>query len=151
VNPSDGRSRHEEEVLTCSLRVAFPEMLEATLFASVRFHDTTSRGRLLNRFGKDMEGGECKVKSGEAWMSRCARAHSPSFSLPVDSSLADNLGKTLIYGLNVSVTFVSIAGKYSAPCSTQTDDLTCSLFLPSHSRRRNPIFGRCFLPWSALL
>lgn len=61
-------------------------MLETVLFASVRFHDTTSRGRLLNRFGKDLEG--------------------------VDSSLADNLGKTLIYGLNVSVTFISIAGEF---------------------------------------
>lgn len=31
-------------------------MLETVLFATLRFHDTTSRGRLLNRFGKDVEG-----------------------------------------------------------------------------------------------
>ena len=31
-------------------------MLETVLFAPLRFHDTTSRGRLLNRFGKDIEG-----------------------------------------------------------------------------------------------
>lgn len=58
-------------------------MLEAVLFATIRFHDTISTGRLLNRFGKDLEG--------------------------VDSSLADNLGRTIIYGLNICVTFVSIA------------------------------------------
>lgn len=33
-----------------------PELLEAVLFAHIRFHDTVSRGRLLNRFGKDFEG-----------------------------------------------------------------------------------------------
>ncbi len=32
------------------------ELLEAVLFANIRFHDTVSRGRLLNRFGKDFEG-----------------------------------------------------------------------------------------------
>ena len=26
------------------------------LFATIRFHDTVSRGRLLNRFGQDFEG-----------------------------------------------------------------------------------------------
>jgi hypothetical protein len=31
-------------------------LLEAVLFAEIRFHDTISRGRLLNRFGKDFEG-----------------------------------------------------------------------------------------------
>ncbi|KAL0563807.1 hypothetical protein V5O48_018256, partial [Marasmius crinis-equi] len=30
-------------------------LLETVLFANVRFHDTVSRGRLLNRFGKDFE------------------------------------------------------------------------------------------------
>lgn len=38
-----------------SLSLLPSEMLETVLFASVRFHDTTSRGRLLNRFGKDLE------------------------------------------------------------------------------------------------
>lgn len=32
------------------------ELLETILFANIRFHDTVSRGRLLNRFGKDFEG-----------------------------------------------------------------------------------------------
>lgn len=31
-------------------------LLETVLFANIRFHDTVSRGRLLNRFGKDFEG-----------------------------------------------------------------------------------------------
>ncbi|OCF33530.1 ATP-binding cassette transporter [Kwoniella heveanensis BCC8398] len=57
-------------------------MLESVLFSTLRFHDTTSRGRLLNRFGKDIEG--------------------------LDSSTADNFVKSASYGLNVVVTFVSI-------------------------------------------
>ncbi|WRT69694.1 uncharacterized protein IL334_006684 [Kwoniella shivajii] len=57
-------------------------MLESVLFSTLRFHDTTSRGRLLNRFGKDIEG--------------------------LDSSTADNLVRSMAYGLNVMVTFVSI-------------------------------------------
>ncbi|KAJ9107494.1 hypothetical protein QFC21_000949 [Naganishia friedmannii] len=64
-------------------------MLERILFATIRFHDTSVRGRTLNRFGKDMEG--------------------------LDSSTADNFGKTVFYALNIVVTFSSIAyvgGKY---------------------------------------
>ncbi|KAK8849677.1 hypothetical protein IAR55_005012 [Kwoniella newhampshirensis] len=57
-------------------------MLESVLFSTLRFHDTTSRGRLLNRFGKDIEG--------------------------LDSSTADNFVRSIAYGLNVIVTFVSI-------------------------------------------
>jgi ABC-type multidrug transport system fused ATPase/permease subunit len=58
------------------------ELLESVLFANIRFHDTTNRGRLLNRFGKDFEG--------------------------LDSNLADNFGRTVIYALSVTTTFVSI-------------------------------------------
>ena len=36
--------------------VNFLGLLDAVLFANIRFHDTVSRGRLLNRFGKDFEG-----------------------------------------------------------------------------------------------
>ena len=36
--------------------VLYQRLLETILFASIRFHDTVSRGRLLNRFGKDFEG-----------------------------------------------------------------------------------------------
>ncbi|WVO13896.1 hypothetical protein L204_101520 [Cryptococcus depauperatus] len=57
-------------------------MLESVLFSTLRFHDTTSRGRLLNRFGKDIEG--------------------------LDSSTAEHFIETVAYGLNVVVTFVSI-------------------------------------------
>ncbi|KAF8761854.1 Multidrug resistance-associated ABC transporter [Rhizoctonia solani] len=57
-------------------------LLEAVLFANIRFHDTISKGRLLNRFGKDFEG--------------------------VDSSVADNLGRTIMYALSVLVTFVTV-------------------------------------------
>lgn len=37
-------------------RVLYQRLLETVLFAHIRFHDTVSRGRLLNRFGKDFEG-----------------------------------------------------------------------------------------------
>ncbi|OXG63652.1 ATP-binding cassette transporter [Cryptococcus neoformans CHC193] len=57
-------------------------MLKSVLFSTLRFHDTTSRGRLLNRFGKDIEG--------------------------LDSSTADNFVRSAAYGLNVVVTFISI-------------------------------------------
>ncbi|EIW71535.1 hypothetical protein TREMEDRAFT_42903 [Tremella mesenterica DSM 1558] len=57
-------------------------MLEAVLFAKLRFHDTTSRGRLLNRFGKDIEG--------------------------LDSSMADNFVRSISYGLSATVTVCSI-------------------------------------------
>jgi ABC-type multidrug transport system fused ATPase/permease subunit len=52
------------------------------LFAKIRFHDTVSRGRLLNRFGKDLE--------------------------TIDSNHADNFGRTVIYCLNVFVTVITI-------------------------------------------
>jgi hypothetical protein len=37
------------------------ELLETVLFANTQFHDTVSRGRLLNRFGEDFEGRSCSV------------------------------------------------------------------------------------------
>ncbi|WWC65828.1 uncharacterized protein I303_108450 [Kwoniella dejecticola CBS 10117] len=63
-------------------RVLHNAMLESVLFSTLRFHDTTSRGRLLNRFGKDIEG--------------------------LDSSTADNFVRSVAYALNVIVTLVSI-------------------------------------------
>ena len=36
--------------------VLYKRLLESILFADIRFHDTVSRGRVLNRFGKDFEG-----------------------------------------------------------------------------------------------
>ncbi|EIN08192.1 multidrug resistance-associated ABC transporter [Punctularia strigosozonata HHB-11173 SS5] len=62
--------------------VLYKRLLEAVLFAHIRFHDTVSRGRLLNRFGKDFEG--------------------------IDSSLADNFGRSIINALSVATTFVTI-------------------------------------------
>ena len=37
-------------------RVLHERLLESLLFANIRFQDTVSRGRSLNRFGKDMSG-----------------------------------------------------------------------------------------------
>ncbi|KAG2008510.1 ATP-binding cassette transporter [Coprinopsis cinerea AmutBmut pab1-1] len=66
--------------------VLYKKLLETVLFANIRFHDTVSRGRLLNRFGKDFEG--------------------------IDSQLAGNLGYTTIMGLSAltSVITVSVVG-----------------------------------------
>ncbi|KAH8822793.1 P-loop containing nucleoside triphosphate hydrolase protein [Flagelloscypha sp. PMI_526] len=58
-------------------KTLYKKLLEAILFAQVRFHDTTSRGRILNRFGKDFEG--------------------------IDDALANTMSQTLITGLQLSV------------------------------------------------
>ncbi|KAF9788298.1 multidrug resistance-associated ABC transporter [Thelephora terrestris] len=63
--------------------ILYERLLEGVLFAKIRFHDTVSRGRLLNRFGKDFEG--------------------------IDSSLSDNLGRSIINGLSVLTTFITIS------------------------------------------
>lgn len=57
-------------------------MLKSVLFAPLRFHDTTNRGRLLNRFGKDIEG--------------------------LDSKMANNFSRSVQYGLNVVCTITVI-------------------------------------------
>ncbi|TFY65276.1 hypothetical protein EVJ58_g2068 [Rhodofomes roseus] len=62
--------------------VLYKRLLEGVLFANIRFHDTVSRGRLLNRFGKDFEG--------------------------VDSNLPDNFGRSVAYTLSAATTFVTI-------------------------------------------
>ncbi|KAI9510285.1 ATP-binding cassette transporter [Russula earlei] len=64
--------------------VLYKGLLEAVLFANIRFHDTVSRGRLLNRFGKDFEVG-------------------------IDSNLSDNFGRTIVGALSVITTFLSIS------------------------------------------
>ncbi|EGO03880.1 hypothetical protein SERLA73DRAFT_84054 [Serpula lacrymans var. lacrymans S7.3] len=63
--------------------VLYKRLLETVLFANIRFHDTISRGRLLNRFGKDFEG--------------------------IDSRMSDNFGRGVIYGLNAFTTIVTIS------------------------------------------
>jgi ABC-type multidrug transport system fused ATPase/permease subunit len=62
--------------------ILYERLLETVLFANLRFHDTVSRGRLLNRFGKDFEG--------------------------IDSSLSDNLGRSTMYLLSTLTTFVTL-------------------------------------------
>lgn len=61
----------------------YRSLLEAVLFADIRFHDTVSRGRVLNRFGKDFEG--------------------------IDSSLSDNFGRSLFYAVSAGTTIVSVS------------------------------------------
>ena len=39
-----------------ALTVLYERLLETVLFANIRFHDTVSRGQLLNQFGKDFKG-----------------------------------------------------------------------------------------------
>jgi ABC-type multidrug transport system fused ATPase/permease subunit len=61
----------------------YERLLECVLFAKIRFHDTVSRGRLLNRFGKDFEG--------------------------IDSSLSDHFGRSIINGMSAFATFIAIS------------------------------------------
>ncbi|KDR79985.1 hypothetical protein GALMADRAFT_242167 [Galerina marginata CBS 339.88] len=69
-------SVHASEVL-------YKRLLETILFANIRFHDTVSRGRVLNRFGKDFEG--------------------------IDSTLSDNFGRSVIYALSAMTTLVTVS------------------------------------------
>lgn len=62
--------------------ILYKRLLECVLFAKIRFHDTVSRGRLLNRFGKDFEG--------------------------IDSNLSDHFGRSIMYGLSALTTFTTI-------------------------------------------
>ncbi|KAJ7512914.1 multidrug resistance-associated ABC transporter [Mycena galericulata] len=64
-------------------RVLYKRLLEAVLFANIRFHDTVSRGRVLNRFGKDFEG--------------------------IDSSLSDNFGRSTVYLISSITTIITIS------------------------------------------
>ncbi|KAF9031702.1 multidrug resistance-associated ABC transporter [Hymenopellis radicata] len=64
----------------CSLTLG---LLETVLFTNIRFHDTVSRGRLLNRFGKDFEG--------------------------IDSNLSDNFGRSFMYGIASVTTLITIS------------------------------------------
>ncbi|KAG8779851.1 hypothetical protein FRC12_023787 [Ceratobasidium sp. 428] len=75
-------------------------LLEAVLFATVRFHDTISRGRLLNRFGKDFEGLDSSkyIQQTVGILAKQARC----------KEIADDLGHTFVYALNILVTFVTI-------------------------------------------
>ncbi|KAF7343123.1 ATP-dependent bile acid permease [Mycena venus] len=63
--------------------ILYKRLLQAVLFAPIRFHDTISRGRLLNRFGKDFEG--------------------------IDSNLPDNFRKSTIYLISTITTVVTVS------------------------------------------
>lgn len=62
--------------------ILYKRLLERVLFAKIRFHDTVSRGRLLNRFGKDFEG--------------------------IDSGLADHFGRSIMHAMSALATFATI-------------------------------------------
>ncbi|KAK7685596.1 hypothetical protein QCA50_011463 [Cerrena zonata] len=64
-------------------KVLHQRLLEGVLFANIRFHDTISRGRLLNRFGKDFEG--------------------------IDSNLPDNFGRSVIFGLSAMTSTITVS------------------------------------------
>lgn len=63
--------------------ILYKRLLETVLFTNIRFHDTVSRGRLLNRFGKDFEG--------------------------IDSSLSDNFGRSIMYGLSAATSIITVS------------------------------------------
>ncbi|KAJ7065610.1 multidrug resistance-associated ABC transporter [Mycena amicta] len=64
-------------------KLLYKKLLEAVLFAEIRFHDTVSRGRVLNRFGKDFEG--------------------------IDSNLPDNIGNTFLHAISTVTTIIAIS------------------------------------------
>ena len=78
------------------------ELLETVLFAKIRFHDTVSRGRLLNRFGKDFES-ESKIIATDVFDGQLF-----SLESAIDSVLADHFGRTIVLGLNVLTTVLTI-------------------------------------------
>ncbi|KAJ7126325.1 P-loop containing nucleoside triphosphate hydrolase protein [Mycena epipterygia] len=63
--------------------VLYKRLLETVLFANIRFHDTISRGRVLNRFGKDFEG--------------------------IDSGLTNNFGRSTVYFISSITTILTIS------------------------------------------
>lgn len=82
--------------------VLYERLLESILFADIRFHDTVSRGRVLNRFGKDFEGNS---------FSACDLFFTQSIfgSSGIDSSLSDNFGRSIIYGLSAATTIITVS------------------------------------------
>ena len=78
------------------------ELLESVLFANIRFHDTTSRGRLLNRFGKDFEGNYYSTYPNPS-----LRLLS-MYQTGIDSSLPDDFGETVIHAIALIVTFATM-------------------------------------------
>lgn len=86
--------------------VLHKRLLKSVLFANIRFHDTTNRGRLLNRFGKDFE--------STVNIPFFGISSNNELSSAIDSSLADNFGKTTGYGLSAITTIVSSVSNNTA-------------------------------------
>ncbi|KAI0748272.1 multidrug resistance-associated ABC transporter [Daedaleopsis nitida] len=63
--------------------VLYEKLLETVLFANIRYHDTSSRGRLLNRFGKDFEA--------------------------IDSNLPNFFAQSVIHALGVVTTVITMS------------------------------------------
>lgn len=80
--------------------VLYKQLLETVLFADIRFHDTVLRGWLLNRFGKDFEGG---------FISSLFQLFLVYSLVGIDSRLSDNFGRTIMYGLSVLTTLVMLS------------------------------------------
>ncbi|KAH9475078.1 ABC transporter 7 [Psilocybe cubensis] len=70
-------------------RILYSQLLEAVLFAKIRFHDTVSRGRLLNRFGRDFE--------------------------VVDSHLSNDLGQALTLSMATVTSLITIVAVVGWP------------------------------------
>lgn len=75
-------------------------LLETVLFANIRFHDTVSRGRLLNRFGKDFEG---------MTVDHALNVYLIRLSPGIDSSMSDNFGRSIVYGLAALTIIITIS------------------------------------------
>jgi hypothetical protein len=82
-------------------RVLHKRLLESVLFANVRFHDTVSRGRSLNRFGKDLEGwlGFKSILTSIIYFS----------FLVIDSSLSSNFGRSIGLGFSALTTIITVS------------------------------------------
>ncbi|KAL0069222.1 hypothetical protein AAF712_003585 [Marasmius tenuissimus] len=81
--------------------VLYKRLLETVLFANIRFHDTVSRGRLLNRFGKDFE-------SMLTFFLSCYGVLTCVLE-EIDSGLSNDFGHTLVYGLSSITTLITVA------------------------------------------
>lgn len=78
-------------------------LLRSILRAPLRFFDTQALGRLLNRFGKDIEG------VGTSFFRHASFFISLTNLPSSDSQLPDTWGRTLMYGLGVLTTLTVVA------------------------------------------
>lgn len=83
-------------------------MLKTVLFATLRFHDTTSRGRLLNRFGKDIEGLDSSMADN------CELRYSPGREFKADRQSCEVWPMVSTSSLHSCQSRISAAGHSSA-------------------------------------